>query len=100
MSPETTPQAASNDSGSTQPRSFESLMAEIDRITVALERGDLPLDQALTSFERASVLTAEAQALLATANARLTKLVSTADKGVGEVPFELPESSADVTKSR
>ncbi len=101
MNPEKPPVLTATPEATTpQPRSFESLVSEIERITASLERGDLPLDQALSAFERANLLATEAQALLAAANARLTKLVSTGDKGVAEVPFELPESSADATRPR
>jgi exodeoxyribonuclease VII small subunit len=68
-------------------------MAEIERITVALERGDLPLDEALEAFERASALARDAQGLLAAANARLTKLVAGPDRRPEEVDLELPTAS-------
>jgi exodeoxyribonuclease VII small subunit len=101
MSTDTTERNATRESNPHEPnRSFESLMAEIERITLALERGDLPLDQALSSFERASSLAHEAQQLLAAANSRLTKLVQNPDRSVSETPFQLPESLAEGGRAR
>lgn len=67
-------------------------MAEIERITALLERGELPLQESLAAFERASRLTRDAQALLSQAELRLTRLVEGASGEVVEVPFSLEES--------
>lgn len=64
-------------------------MAEVERITALLERGDLSLEQSLASFERATRLAQEAQRLLERAEGRLTRLIETGPGEVGEVPFDL-----------
>ena len=72
--------------------SFESMMAEIERITASLERGDLPLQESLASFERASLLSQRAQRLLEQAEARLTRLVEGGSGEVIEVAFALEQT--------
>lgn len=72
--------------------SFESMMVEIERITASLERGDLPLQESLASFERASLLSQRAQRLLEQAEARLTRLVEGDPGEVIEVPFALEQT--------
>lgn len=69
--------------------SFEAMMLEIERITASLERGDLPLQDSLAAFERASLLTRQAQRLLEGAEDRLTRLVESGPGEVAEVPFSL-----------
>lgn len=71
--------------------SFEAMMLEIERITATLERGDLPLQDSLAAFERASLLTQQAQRLLEQAENRLTRLVESGPGEVTEVPFSLDE---------
>lgn len=71
--------------------SFEAMMLEIERITASLERGDLPLQDSLAAFERASLLTRQAQRLLEQAEDRLTRLVEGGPGEVLEVPFALDE---------
>lgn len=71
--------------------SFEAMMLEIERITASLERGDLPLQDSLAAFERASLLTQQAQRLLERAEDRLTRLVESGPGEVTEVPFSLDE---------
>lgn len=73
------------------------MMAEVERITALLERGDLPLEQSLASFERATLLAQEAQRLLERAEGRLTRLIETGPGEVAEVPFELEGDSSGST---
>ena len=71
------------------PPSFEALLEELEAVVARLERGDAPLDQALSEFERGTALAREATAILDAAEARVTKLIEARD-GVREVPFEHP----------
>ena len=41
-----------------EPVSFESAVAELDRLVLAMEAGQLPLDQLLLSYQRGSELLA------------------------------------------
>jgi exodeoxyribonuclease VII small subunit len=38
------------------PESFEVAMAELEKIIATMERGDLPLEESLTSYKRGAVL--------------------------------------------
>lgn len=69
--------------------SFEQLMQEIDRLAAQLERGDIPLEEALAAFERGMTLSKRATALLDTAEARLVRLMEGERGEVREVPLEL-----------
>ncbi len=69
--------------------SFEQLMQEIDRLAAQLERGDIPLEEALAAFERGMTLSKRATALLDTAEARLVRLMEGERGEVREVPLVL-----------
>lgn len=40
----------------TEPQSYESALAELERLVVAMEAGQLPLDQLLESYQRGASL--------------------------------------------
>lgn len=42
----------------TEPESYESALAELERLVAAMEAGQLPLDQLLESYKRGAVLLA------------------------------------------
>jgi exodeoxyribonuclease VII small subunit len=42
----------------TEPESYESALAELERLVAAVEAGQLPLDQLLESYKRGAVLLA------------------------------------------
>ena len=69
--------------------SFEQLMQEIDRLAAQLERGDIPLEEALAAFERGMTLSKRATTLLDSAEARLVRLMEGERGEVREVPLEL-----------
>lgn len=72
--------------------SFEALMQEVDRLTTLLERGDIPLEEALAAFERGMALSGRATRMLEGAEARLVRLME-GDRGeVREVPLEIAPS--------
>jgi len=71
---------------------FEAALSELEALVERLERGDLPLEEALKAFERGVVLTRHCQACLQTAQQKVEMLV----RKSGEpqvVPFA--ESAAD-----
>ena len=47
------------------PTSFEAALAELDQLIVQLERGDLPLAQSLSAYQRGAALLRYAQSELA-----------------------------------
>ena len=50
---------------------FEATLAELEELVARMEAGDLPLDEALRSFERGVQLTRECQAALQAAQQRV-----------------------------
>ena len=62
---------------------FEASLAELEELVARMEAGDLPLDEALRSFERGVQLTRECQAALQTAQQRVQILTQ---RAAGAVP--------------
>ena len=82
-----------NDPASQQPQitdmSFEQALAALEDIVQQLERGDVPLDQSITLYERGEKLRAACQQRLDTAQARIEKIVAGADgKPSGTAPLD------------
>lgn len=82
-----------NSSTSGQPpidqMSFEQALGALEEIVQQLERGDVPLDQSITLYERGEKLRAACQKRLDTAQARIEKIVAGADgKPVGTEPLD------------
>jgi exodeoxyribonuclease VII small subunit len=71
------PQAAAPpDSGAgTSPPDFERDLAELEALVARLEGGDLPLDEALRTFERGVALTRQCQASLKAAQQKVEILL-------------------------
>ena len=74
-------------SGDTKPIDFEKALAELEGLVARLERGDVPLDEALRTFERGVALTRHCQACLQAAQQKVEILLKRS--GQPEVqPFE------------
>ena len=56
-------------------RSFEELQRELDEIVTRLERGDVPVDDAITLFRRGEELYKECVARLQVAELQIEELV-------------------------
>ncbi|MFO6447206.1 exodeoxyribonuclease VII small subunit [Erythrobacter sp. NE805] len=70
--------------------SFEQALSQLEAIVQQLERGDVPLDQSITLYERGEALRAACQQRLDAAQARIERIV-TADGGAratGTRPFD------------
>jgi exodeoxyribonuclease VII small subunit len=68
---------------------FEQALAELENLVQRLERGDVPLDEALRTFERGVALTRHCQACLQAAQQKVEILLKRS--GSPEVvPFEEP----------
>lgn len=61
---------------SDQPNSFEQSMAELEQLVNQLEQGELPLDQALSHFERGIQLTRHCQQQLEQAEQKVKVLLA------------------------
>jgi len=68
--------------------SFEAAIAELEAIVKQLEEGKGKLDEAIDSYERGTLLRRHCEAKLAEAQARIERIVPTADGGVKTAPFE------------
>jgi exodeoxyribonuclease VII small subunit len=72
-----------------KPVDFEQALAELESLVERLERGDVPLDEALKTFERGVALTRQCQAALQAAQQKVEILLKRS--GQPEVqPFEEP----------
>lgn len=65
-----------------QQPTFEDLSAQLDEVLVLLERGDLPLEDALSAYERGVQLVRKCNDLLDHAELRITQLSASVTKGV------------------
>ena len=69
---------------------FETSLAELETLVERLERGDLPLEEALGSFERGVALSRQCQGSLATAQQKVEQLL----RDGSTAPFN-PEQADD-----
>jgi exodeoxyribonuclease VII small subunit len=72
---------------------FEHSLAELEGLVERLERGDLPLDEALAAFERGVALTRHCQACLQAAQQKVEILLKRSGQPEVE-PFEEPGAAA------
>lgn len=67
---------------------FEENLATLETIVAQLEQGDIPLEQALTQFQKGVALSKELQTTLQDAEKTLTTMMNNSDQ---EVAFETPQ---------
>ena len=85
--------------GEPKPPEFEQALDELERLVERLERGDLPLDEALRDFERGVALTRHCQGALETAQQRVEVLLRRG--GRTEVqPFTVPEEDTGAPEAQ
>src|ERR1700728_792684 len=72
---------------------FEEALAELETLVERLERGDLPLDEALKTFERGVELTRHCQTSLKAAQQRVEILLKRSGQTAVET-FNVPEDDA------
>lgn len=68
-----------SESADIEQMSFEEALSALEAIVQQLERGDVPLDQSITLYERGEKLRAACQKRLDAAQARIEKIVTSAD---------------------
>ena len=68
--------------------SFEESMKRIEKIVADLEKGDLPLEEALNRFEEAVKLARACQEKLEKEEARIAKIVRAGETGFTLEPLE------------
>lgn len=67
--------AARKSSTATEPFNFEAALAELEQLVEQMEKGDMPLEQSLKSFERGVALTRQCQQALQTAEHKVQILL-------------------------
>ena len=77
---------------------FEQALAELEALVARLERGDLPLDEALQTFERGVELTRHCQGSLKAAQQRVEILLKRNGQPETE-PFSVAESQDGTSPS-
>lgn len=69
--------------------SFEAALAELETIVARLERGDVPLEESISIYERGEALKARCDALLKTAEEKVEKIRTNSDgQAVGTEPLD------------
>lgn len=71
---------------------FEQSIAELEQIVQRLERGDVPLEEALTAFQTGIALSKKCKDQLTNAEKTLAKMMNDQDE---ELPFEGVEGDAN-----
>ena len=70
--------------------SFEKALAELEQIVSKLERGDVPLAESITIYERGEALKNRCAQLLKEAEARVEKIrLSPGGKPIGSEPLDV-----------
>jgi exodeoxyribonuclease VII small subunit len=72
---------------------FERALSELESLVERLERGDLPLEEALKTFERGVELTRHCQTSLKAAQQKVEILLKRGGQAAVE-PFSVPEDGA------
>lgn len=71
--------------------SFEKALAELESIVQRLERGDVPLEESVTIYERGEALKRRCDELLRQAEARVEKItLDAAGRPTGTEPLDVP----------
>ena len=67
---------------------FEEAMARLETIVAGLEKGDVPLEEAMGLFEEGTALMKQCSQALDKAEQKVVKLISAADGSPVEEPME------------
>ncbi len=68
--------------------SFEDALRELEGIVRQLEGGNVPLEQAITAYERGSALKAHCERKLAEAKAKVEKITVRGDGSIAAAPMD------------
>lgn len=68
---------------------FEEALRELEAVVDALEKGDVPLEESITLYERGDALRRHCEAKLREAELRVEKIVTSAEgEAIGTEPFD------------
>ncbi len=70
-------------------KNFEKTIEELEAVVAKLEKGDLPLDEMLASFEKGVALSKECSAYLDEAEKKVNILVGSPDGEMNKEPFNV-----------
>jgi exodeoxyribonuclease VII small subunit len=82
-------------SRTSKPIEFEQALGELESLIERLERGDLPLDEALKLFERGVALTRHCQTSLQAAQQKVEILLKRSGAPPEVVPFDEAEDTPE-----
>ena len=68
--------------------SFEKALSELEAIVSRLEKGEAPLQESITIYERGQALKEHCEGLLKAAEARIEKITLSRDGKVGTEPLD------------
>lgn len=68
--------------------SFEDALSELETIVAKLERGDAPLEESITIYQRGAALKAHCEGKLKDAQLKVEKIVLDANGNAGVAPFD------------
>lgn len=68
--------------------SFEDALKELEGIVTKLERGDAPLEDSISIYERGAALKAHCEGKLKSAQLKVEKIVLDASGNAGTEPFD------------
>ena len=71
-----------------KPMSFEKALEELEAIVEKLERGDAPLEESITIYQRGAALKAHCESKLKDAQLKVEKIVIGASGQAGTAPFD------------
>lgn len=69
--------------------SFEEALAELERIVATLEKGQVGLEESIAIYERGAALKSHCEQKLKSAQAKIEKIVVTAEGGAKTEPFDV-----------
>ncbi|MFT7580557.1 MAG: exodeoxyribonuclease VII small subunit [Myxococcota bacterium] len=73
---------------------FEQLLGELEQVVDSLERGDVPLETALSAFERGTTLARKASGILDKAEARVAQILESRDGTIREAPLDFADQDS------
>jgi len=72
--------------------SYEQALEQLDTLIAQLEKGDVPLDDAISAYERGTKLAQHCAQLLDRTEQRVSQLVVSGDGSLAEKPLEPPRT--------
>jgi exodeoxyribonuclease VII small subunit len=72
---------------------YEQALAQLDSLIARLEKGDIPLDEAISAYERGSRLASHCAELLDRTEQRVSQLMVGGDGSLKERPLEAPPAA-------